>query len=165
MEEARKAVEELNDELYGQGLEYISPFEYRSRGWQNAAVLFMGEIIWTEEDDPREWIEDKYESLYHFLWKESKGILNKVSGAMDSEKVARDYLISMLEAVPDSLGLKYEIDDFGVHLVEVSQEDYTLAILEEVFEERFPDQELLILTADSLNRVTKPIWENNEKSR
>lgn len=163
-EEANLAVEALNDWIYEKGIEDMSPFSLTTTGWQNTVVRFMGEIIWTEEDDPRKGI-DENEDLHQFLWKKAKEILNKVSGAMDSEKVASDYLIRMLEAIPEYIDVKYEIDDYGVHFVEVSDEDYVFGIIVDVFEERFPDQELLILTKESLNRVTKPIWENNEKSR
>lgn len=81
-EEALKLVEELNGDVSDRnGLEYYLPFEFKSSGWQNAAIYFMGVIIWTDENDEREYIEntDVQEDLRIFVIRQSEIILKDLN--------------------------------------------------------------------------------------
>ena len=81
-EQALKLVEELNNEVSDrQGLEYYLPFEFKSLGWQNAAIYFMGVILWTEDDDEREYIEntDEQEDLRTYIIRQSEIILKDLN--------------------------------------------------------------------------------------
>lgn len=79
---AMNVVESLNDETEERGgLSYYHPFEFRSSGYQNSAVYFMGIVIWTEENDEREYITetDEQEPLRQYLIREANKILKDLN--------------------------------------------------------------------------------------
>ncbi|BBI90447.1 hypothetical protein HYO65_gp055 [Tenacibaculum phage PTm1] len=80
-EDALKLVEDLNDEVQDRnGLEYYMPFEFKSYGWQNSGIYFMGVILWTDENDEREYIgEDTKEDLRTFILREADKILKDLN--------------------------------------------------------------------------------------
>ena len=84
-EEALALVEELNNEAITD-LEYYCPFEFKSRGWNNSVICFMGIIIWTDEYDERKYIEDtdERESLRDYIVRESKVILEDLRKKMNN---------------------------------------------------------------------------------
>lgn len=78
---ALECVERLNERIYekgefSEGTYCLAPFELRSSGWQSSHITFMGEVIWTDVDDPREWMDEaeEYGPLENFLWKEANCI-------------------------------------------------------------------------------------------
>ena len=79
-EEALILVEELNNEVITD-LEYYCPFEFKSYGWNNSAIYFMGITLWTDENDEREYIEDtnEQEPLRDYIVRESKVILKDLN--------------------------------------------------------------------------------------
>jgi hypothetical protein len=79
-EEALALVEELNNKAITD-LEHYSPFEFQSRGWHNSAIYFMGIVLWTDDNDEREYIGDTNikESLRDYIVRESKIILKDLS--------------------------------------------------------------------------------------
>lgn len=78
-EEILETVEMLNNDLYT-GKLTESPFEYRSSGWQDSAVYFMGSIVWTEEEDEREYTDQfQKEPLEDHLMREAKNILRELN--------------------------------------------------------------------------------------
>ena len=80
-EEALDLVEDLNNETEERGgLNYYCPFEFRSYGWNNSAIYFMGVLIWTEENDEREYISgtDENEPLYNYVIREAERILKDI---------------------------------------------------------------------------------------
>lgn len=82
-------VEELNDELYDKGgLDYYIPFEFKSSGYQNSAIYFMGIPIWTDDNDEREYIFNTNikEPLKVYILRESKKILKDLKLKMKSLK-------------------------------------------------------------------------------
>ena len=84
-EEALALVEELNDELQDRGgLEYYCPFEFKSYGWKNSAIYFMGIVLWTDDNDEREYIEDtdEQEPLRDYIVRESKTLLKDLNKKM-----------------------------------------------------------------------------------
>lgn len=82
-EEALALVEELNSEAITD-LEYYCPFEFKSRGWNNSTIYFMGIILWTDDNDEREYIKDtdEQEPLRDYIVRESKVILNDLNKKM-----------------------------------------------------------------------------------
>ena len=84
-EEALILVEELNNEAITD-LEYYCPFEFKSYGWYNSAIYFMGIILWTDENDEREYIEDtdEQEPLRDYIVRESKVILKDLNKKMNN---------------------------------------------------------------------------------
>ena len=70
--EAYEAVSILNEDL--PGLEWYVPFEIKSFGEMFTAIQFMGETLWTSEEDVREFCEEtnKYEPLIDFLRREAR---------------------------------------------------------------------------------------------
>jgi hypothetical protein len=82
--EALQAVEELNDLCSETGLDYYAPFQFRSVGWQGSWIEFMGEVLWTEENDERQYTEhnDTYEPLKTFLIREAKKITKDLKKKM-----------------------------------------------------------------------------------
>jgi hypothetical protein len=84
-EEALALVEELNNELQDRGgLEYYCPFEFKSYGWNNSAIYFMGVVLWTDDNDEREYIEDtdEQEPLRDYIVRESKTLLKDLNKKM-----------------------------------------------------------------------------------
>jgi hypothetical protein len=84
-EEALALVEELNNETLT-GLEYYHPFEFKfRRGWFSS-IYFMGVILWTDENDEREYIgdTDEREPLRDYIVRESKIILEDLSKKMNN---------------------------------------------------------------------------------
>ena len=82
IEQALRLVEELNNEVSDRkGLEYYLPFEFKSLGWQNAAIYFMGVFIWSDENDEREYIEDtdEQEDLRIYIIRQSEIILKDLN--------------------------------------------------------------------------------------
>ena len=84
-EEALTLVENLNNEAITD-LEYYVPFEFKSLGWRNSAIYFMGVILWTEDNDEREYIEDtdEQEPLRDYIVRESKVILKDLNKKMNN---------------------------------------------------------------------------------
>ena len=84
-EEALALVEELNNEAITD-LEHYCPFEFKSSGWNNSAIYFMGIILWTDDNDEREYIggTDIQESLRDYIVRESKVILEDLSKKMNN---------------------------------------------------------------------------------
>ena len=84
-EEALALVEELNNETITD-LEYYCPFEFKSFGWDNSAIYFMGIVLWTDENDEREYIgdTDEQESLRNYVVRESKLILNDLNKKLNN---------------------------------------------------------------------------------
>jgi hypothetical protein len=82
-EEALALVEELNNKAIT-GLEHYCPFEFQSRGWNNSAIYFMGIVLWTDDNDEREYIGDTdiKECLRDYIVRESKVILNDLNKKM-----------------------------------------------------------------------------------
>lgn len=81
-EEALALVDELNEiALDHSDLEYYLPFEFKSYGWNNSAIYFMGVVLWTEDNDEREYIGDSdiQESLRDYVVRESNIILHDLS--------------------------------------------------------------------------------------
>ena len=81
-EEALALVEELNNELQDRGgLEYYCPFEFKSYWWNNSAIYFMGVVLWTDDNDEREYIEDtdEQEPLRDYIVRESKTLLKDLN--------------------------------------------------------------------------------------
>ena len=81
-EEALRLTEELNNEMFKRGgFEYYSPFEFKSCGWNNSAIYFMGIPLWTEDGDEREYITetDEKEALRSFVVREAKKILKDLN--------------------------------------------------------------------------------------
>lgn len=75
-------VEDLNNEVSERnGLDYYSPFEFKSIGWQGSAVYFMGVFLWSDENDERDYIEgsDEKEDLKAFIIKQSLKILKDLN--------------------------------------------------------------------------------------
>jgi hypothetical protein len=86
-EQALNLVEELNDELQDRGgLEYYYPFEFKSYGWNNSAIYFMGIVLWTEDNDEREYLteSDGKESLRIYVIREAEKILKDLNLKMDA---------------------------------------------------------------------------------
>lgn len=80
-EEILDLIEELNRESFldGVSFEYYSPFEFKSNG-DEYAVFFMGIILWTEENDEREWIdEENKEPFRGYFIRESKKLLHDLN--------------------------------------------------------------------------------------
>lgn len=78
-------VEDLNNDISDRnGLEYYMPFEFKSIGWQGSAIYFMGVLLWSEENDERNYIEetDEKEDLRDFIIKESLKILKDLNFKM-----------------------------------------------------------------------------------
>lgn len=71
-EEALKTVEELNESLF-HGSEFYCPFEFKSYGWNNSVVEFLGIPIWSDEEDDREYIKEteELEPLRDYLIREA----------------------------------------------------------------------------------------------
>jgi len=84
-EEALALVEELNNETITD-LEYYCPFEFKSFGWDNSAIYFMGIVLWTDAYDEREYIgdTDEQESLRNYVVRESKLILNDLNKKLNN---------------------------------------------------------------------------------
>jgi hypothetical protein len=84
-EEALTLVEQLNSEAITD-LEYYVPFEFKSFGWNNSAIYFMGIILWTDDNDEREYIgdTDEKELLRDYIVRESKVILEDLSKKMNN---------------------------------------------------------------------------------
>jgi len=84
-EEALALVEELNNETITD-LEYYCPFEFKSFGWNNSAIYFMGIVLWTDDNDEREYIgdTDEQESLRNYVVRESKLILNDLNKKLNN---------------------------------------------------------------------------------
>lgn len=76
--EALELVEELNDKTQNSENGNFLPYEFRSYGWQNSAIYFMGTIIWTEENSGLE----KTQSLRSFIIEESKKVFKNLSDKM-----------------------------------------------------------------------------------
>jgi hypothetical protein len=79
-EEVLALVEELNNETLT-GLEYYHPFEFKfRRGWFSS-IYFMGVILWTDENDEREYIGDTdvQEPLREYIVRETKVILEDLN--------------------------------------------------------------------------------------
>lgn len=77
-------VEDLNNDVAERGgLEYYSPFEFKSIG-RHSAVYFMGVFIWTEENDERNYIgdTDEKEPLREFIIKQAENILKDLNMKM-----------------------------------------------------------------------------------
>ncbi|HEY8364726.1 MAG TPA: hypothetical protein VIK84_04060 [Haloplasmataceae bacterium] len=86
-EEALNLVEDLNNELQERGgLEYYCPFEFKSYGWNNSAIYFMGVVLWTEDNDEREYINetDEKESLRTYVIREAEKILKDLNLKMSA---------------------------------------------------------------------------------
>lgn len=84
-EEALKTVEKLNEECIEEGFDHYVPFEFRSIGWQGSGIYFMGENIWTDLDDPREYNyeTDEYEeTIEEYVISESKVLLKDLNNKM-----------------------------------------------------------------------------------
>jgi len=84
-EEALALVEELNNETITD-LEYYCPFEFKSFGWNKSAIYFMGIVLWTDDNDEREYIgdTDEQESLRNYVVRESKLILNDLNKKLNN---------------------------------------------------------------------------------
>ena len=81
-EQALNLVEDLNNELQDRGgLEYYCPFEFKSYGWNNSAIYFMGIVLWTEDNDEREYLteSDEKESLPSYVIREAEKILKDLN--------------------------------------------------------------------------------------
>lgn len=84
--EALKAVEQLNEEIYdyfeGFGLSFPL-FDLQTDGF-SIIIKFMGNHqLWFSDEDEREYTneeEDEYESLEKYLRRESQKIINQISG-------------------------------------------------------------------------------------
>lgn len=80
--EALELVEDLNNQIGDKGdLDHYLPFEFKSYGWNNSAIYFMGVILWAEENDEREYLKgsDEQESLKSYVIRESKRILKDIN--------------------------------------------------------------------------------------
>ena len=78
-------VEELNSNVEERGgLEYYRPFEFRTVGYMTSAIYFMGIVIWTEENDERDYIgeTDEKEPLREFIIKQAERILKDLNMKM-----------------------------------------------------------------------------------
>lgn len=85
--EALDIVEDLNNDVAERGvLEYYAPFEFRSIGWQGSAVYFMSVLLWTEENDERDYIgdTDEKEPLREFIIKQAEKILKDLNMKMSA---------------------------------------------------------------------------------
>lgn len=70
--EALKCVDTLNEECSSGGeMDYIVPFVFEYIGWQDGGVKFMGQFIWSIDNDEREYLPEEEggekESLYSYL--------------------------------------------------------------------------------------------------
>jgi hypothetical protein len=75
-------VEDLNNEVSERnGLDYYSPFEFKSIGWQGSVVYFMGVHLWSDDNDERDYIEDteEKEPLKCFLIRQAEKILKDLN--------------------------------------------------------------------------------------
>lgn len=75
-------IDDLNNKSFENNtLDFYSPFEYRSCGWNLSAIYFMDIAIWSDDDDMREYIEDsdERESLKDFLLRESFKIVDDLN--------------------------------------------------------------------------------------
>ncbi len=75
-------VEDLNNDVSERGgLDYYSPFEFKSIGWQGSAVYFMGVHLWSDDNDERDYIEetDVKEPLRGFLIRQAEKILKDLN--------------------------------------------------------------------------------------
>lgn len=79
-EEALSLVEQLNEKASNKGnLDYYCPFEFKSTGWSNSVIYFMGVHVWDDCDDMREYVDEcsnERESLENYVLKMSKIIFN-----------------------------------------------------------------------------------------
>ena len=81
-EQALNVVEDLNNEVECRnGLEYYLPFEFKSCGWNNSAIYFMGVVVWTKENDERGYLidSDEQELLRTFVIREAEKILKDLN--------------------------------------------------------------------------------------
>lgn len=82
-------IDDLNINSLGENiLEYYLPFEYRTVGWCGSAIYFMGVVIWSDENDEREYLEDSNikEPLKDYLLRESFRILGDLNNKMKNIK-------------------------------------------------------------------------------
>jgi len=76
-----ETIDDLNDMVSEPDSSY-SPFEFRTFGWNNSVVLFMGVVIW---DDDNDYIIDEDEFV-DTLKTRSFGILNQLNEKMENLK-------------------------------------------------------------------------------
>jgi hypothetical protein len=80
---ALELVEELNDEVYERGgFEWYVPFTFESGGYDLGVIKFMGEIVWTEYEDMREYVDEDgevQESLRNYVLRESNKVLKDLN--------------------------------------------------------------------------------------
>lgn len=81
--QAFELVEELNNRATT-NIGYYCPFEFKSHGYQGSGIWFMGIVLWTDENDEREylWDSDEKEDLETFIVRESKSILKDLRKKM-----------------------------------------------------------------------------------
>lgn len=112
VEEIVKTIEELNSQYYFNGcMEHLLPFTFEYGGWHLGIVKFMGEVIWSEDNDERDFDEEKdeWESLYGFLLKEAEKIVK------DLGKRSHNVNVDIIKQYNDFLDLNIEdkdIDEF-----------------------------------------------------
>lgn len=84
IQEVDKIVNSLNQEIYihmEKDSRYLGDFlEYESNG-DTIMILFLGMMIWSNDDDPREYDEEheEYKSLEEFIRKEMNHIISVIS--------------------------------------------------------------------------------------
>lgn len=88
-EEVIKTIREINADIYDQTQSEYIRMEYRSDGMTNA-VMFLGQCIWNDDDDMREYIDDGYtkEPLIDFLTREAKEEVQKLTSLWPTPKVS-----------------------------------------------------------------------------
>jgi len=72
-----EVVEKINNEIYDLGLELNSPYmELHFNGWAEI-IKFLGEVIWSSEDEGREYFYsiDNYEPIEGYLRREVNKLL------------------------------------------------------------------------------------------
>ena len=89
-EEVIKTIREINADIYDQTQSEYIRMEYRSDGMTNA-VMFLGQCLWNDDDDMREYIDGGYtkEPLIDFLTREAKEEVQKLTSLWPTPKVSR----------------------------------------------------------------------------
>lgn len=68
-QEALEIIEKLNDKFQSlKGLNHYVPFSFESSGYMDSVIYFMGVLVWSEENDP-------HDNLEEFILKESSKIM------------------------------------------------------------------------------------------
>lgn len=81
--EVLSIVEELNQEIfdkYGEDASQLLQFTVVSTGFYTS-INFLGQVIWSSEEDDREWIEEEndYELLDPFIRKKVNELTTQIS--------------------------------------------------------------------------------------